>query len=158
MNMEGFKQKNEDQNPLESRDVEVSDKLSSLGIKFESSINNEGKLVYTFPNVKKLGHSAFLLDTDNKKIIYQALHFGEDKFEEPGSKKEVKPDELIQYLSEKFPEADNIIFSCCNPDRARTFFTVTDDKIIFIGTGSGNYSTWYNDKENELFSIRNTKS
>ena len=70
---------------------------------------------------KQLGNAAFFLDADNKTVIYQALHFGGKKFEEPRSKKEINPDELMKYLSEKFPETDNIIFSCCEPDKARTF-------------------------------------
>ena len=156
-NMEGLKQKIENEKTLESRDQEISDKLNSLGIKFEGSINSDGKLVYTFPNARKLDHSAFKLDTDGRNIVYQAVHFGEGKFEEPGSEKEVTPNELIQYLSEKFPEADAIIFSCCDPDGARALLSSTDDKFIFIGTGSGTYSTWYNDKENKLSSVRNSE-
>lgn len=147
----------ERENYLESKDKEIADRLASLGINFDYSINKEGKLVYNFYNVKGLDHSAFLLDADNKKIIYQALHFGEDKFEEPGNKKEVTPEELMQYLLEKFPGVDNIIFSCCNPERAKIFFDNIDDKIIFLGTGSGTYSTWYNSKENKFSSVRNIK-
>ncbi|MEK7635245.1 MAG: hypothetical protein AAB446_02340 [Patescibacteria group bacterium] len=157
--MEGLENiKNEEKTLLESKDQEVADRLGSLGIKFDYSINNDGKLIYNFYNVKQLGNAAFSLETDNKTTIYQALHFGGENFEEPGSKKEITPDELIQYLSEKFPEASNIIFSCCYPDKARTLLNKMGDKIIFIGTGSDTYSTWYNSKENKLSSVRNTKS
>jgi hypothetical protein len=143
-------------NPSELGNIETNNKLNSLGIKYECSINGDGKLVYTFYDVEKLDHSAFLISSDNKKVIYQALHFGEDKFEEPGSKKEVDIDELVQYLSEKFPDADNIIFSCCNPDKAKTLLGEgLNDKITFIGTGSGTYSTWYNDRDKKLSSVRN---
>lgn len=146
-------------NFLELRDQEINDRLGSLGIKYERSINGDGKLVYTFYNVEKLDHSAFLLNSDNKRIIYQALHFGGDKFEEPGNKKEVDIDELVKYLLNKFPDADNIIFSCCNPDKARSLLNKNmNDKITFIGTGSGTYSTWYNDKDKKLSSVRNTES
>jgi hypothetical protein len=148
---------NEKINILESRDQEIADKLSYLGINFDYSINNDGKLVYNFYNAKKLSHAAFLLDADNKKIIYQALHFGENIFEEPGNKEEVSSDKLVQYLSEKFPNTDNIIFSCCNPDGARISFANADDKIIFIGTGTGTYSTHYNEKDKVLSSVKNTK-
>jgi hypothetical protein len=157
--MEGLENiRNKEENSLDSRDQEVANKLIYLGIKFDYSINNDGKLVYNFYNAKQLGNAAFSLDADNKTIIYQALHFGGEKFEEPGNKKEINPDELMKYLSEKFPEADNIIFSCCEPDKARTFFADMGDKIIFIGTGSSTYSTWYNSKENKLSSVKNTEN
>lgn len=155
--MEDIRQEIKKEKTLEQIDQEIANKLSSLGIKFERSINSGGELVYTFSNVRKLDHNAFLLDTNSKKIIYQSLHFDGEKFEEPKSKKEVAPRELIQYLSEKFSEADNFIFSCCFPDKARAFLADMDDKIIFIGTGFGPYSTWYNDKENKLSSVKNTK-
>ena len=148
--------KTEQKETLESRDLEIMGKLNSLGVMFDYSINNEGNLVYNFYDAKRLEHAAFLLHTDNKIIVYQALHFGEDKFKEPESKKEVTPDELVQYLSEKFPDANKIIFSCCNPDRAKTFFAETNGKIIFIGTGNGTYSTWYNENEKMLTSVKNS--
>lgn len=159
INMENLRPEIKGGKDLESRDQEVANRLSSLGIKFESSVNSDGELVYTFHNVKEIdNNSAFLLDAGSKKIIYQSLHFGHEKFSEPGSNKEVSPQELLQYLSEKFPEADNFIFSCCSPDKARALLTDVDDKLIFIGTGIGNYSTWHYDKENKLSSVKNIKN
>ena len=62
----------------------------------------------------------------------------------------------MQYISKKFPDADNIILSCCKPDKAQTLLADIDDKIIFIGTGPNTYSTWYNSNENKLSSIKNS--
>lgn len=158
--MEGFLNtlKSERKKPLESRDQEIVDKLTSFGLRFDCSINTDGNLIYTFYDAKRLGDAAFLLSADNKEIIYQGLHFGEDSFEEPGSKRKITPDELIQYLLIKFPNAEQVICSCCNPDTARAFFTDDNTGIIFIGAGSGTYSTWYDEDSHTLLSVKNTRS
>ena len=156
MEPKDFVSKNEAVNSIELRDQEVIDKLKSLGINFEYFINSDGKFVYTFNNVVEADRAAYWLDASGAKIIYQALHFGKDKFVEPGSKEEVTPDNLLKYLSEKFPEAEKIIFSCCNPDNAKKTFGYRSDKIIFIGNGTGTYSTWYNKEEGKISSVRNT--
>jgi hypothetical protein len=135
----------------------VVDRLSSLGINFDFVLEHDGRLIYNFYNVEKIGRADFLLSAKDKEIIYQAAHFGEGKFEEPGSGIEAAPDELSLYLSKKFPKANNIILSCCNPDQAKIVFGNANNKVIFIGVGSNNYSTFYYDKEKKLSSVRNIK-
>lgn len=154
---ENFKNIKIEEKSLDTRDQEVVNKLNSLEIKFNNFVNSDNKLIYTFSDVKRLDHNAFLLDANNKKIIYLSLHFDfkEGKFEELRSGREITPDKLTKYLSEKFPEADNIILSCCAPERARDLLREMSDKIIFIGTGVGTYSTWYYDKESKLSSVKN---
>lgn len=142
---------------IEPSDAEVIEKLKALGLNFEYFINDDDKFVYIFNNVQSADQSAFWLDAGDKKIIYQALHFGEDRFCDPANEKEITPKKLQDYLSEKFPGAEKIIFSCCNPDTAKQLFEIRDDKIIFAGTGTGTYSTWYSSSENSISSVKNTK-
>ncbi len=156
MELENFTHKIEELNSIELRDQDVIDRLKSLGINFEYSINSDGKFVYTFNNVVEAGHASYWLDAGGAKIIYKALHFGKDKFEDPGSKEEIRPNDLLKYLSEKYPEAEKIIFSSCNPDSAKKSFGNMSDKIVFIGNGTGTYSTWYSEREKKVSSVRNT--
>lgn len=144
-----------EQKQLNANDQEVVDKLRSLGINFDYSLEDNNRLTYNFYNTEKLGDSCFLIETEGKRVIYQALHFSGDKFQEPHGERSVLPIELVQYLSNKFPDADNVIVSCCNPDKVRAILKDVDGKIIFIGNGFETYSTWYFKMEKRLSSVRN---
>lgn len=135
--------------PKEISEREIVEKINSLGINYEH-LERKGKSIYTFFNVKPEGHNAFLLDTnEGKKVIFQTIHFDKDEFKNPSEiTGKVSPEEMFQYVSKKFNDADEIIYNCCYPDDAKEVVKGMKNKPIIIGSGSSEYRTVYNSNKN----------
>ena len=124
--------------------------LESLGVNFTYEIK-DNKLIFNFLNAVRIAHSAFLLDAGDKKILYKSLHFDNNEFSDTEDKRKIDSDKIPDYFKEKFPDVDEFILSCCNPDGARKILEGLGVIIFIIGSGSGTYSTWY-DKEKKIVS------
>jgi len=65
-----------------------------------------------------------------------------------GDKDETTPEEFLESMNQRFPGADEIIYSCCYPDEARVAFQGSEDKPLIIGSGSVEYKTVHNSRKN----------
>jgi hypothetical protein len=140
-----FNKKNEF---LENTEQATIEKLDSLEINYKHSLDKNGKVIYRFFNVTEENLGVFILDAKDKKVVFHTFHFGEDRFKHPEDKNsDISPDNLIKYVSEKFPDIDNLIVSCCYPDDAKNLFQDTETKPIILGFGLSEYKTIYNDKK-----------
>jgi hypothetical protein len=151
MAMEGYDfsqiKKNEKTNPIETSNQVIIEKLDSLGVNYKSSINGNSESEYTFFNVLEEGSGVFSLDAQGKRVIFQTLHFDENNFKHPDNKKNtISPKDLLTYTAEKFPDADEIIYSCCNPEEARKKI----NSHLIIGSGFSEYRTVYNSRNHSV--------
>ena len=147
MGFEFFQKKEETDETIELDEKLVLEKLNSLGIKYKYK-NIDGKLTYTFLNVQDAGGGAFLLDAGGKKIIFQTFHLDDGKFKDPVNKNETSFGDLSRSVSEKFLDADSIIYSCCYPKDARETLKTSGDEAIIVGSGSVEYKTIHNSVRN----------
>lgn len=134
--------------PLEGPENPIVGKLSELGVNFNVTRNWDGRLIYKFLDVVEVGPGAFWLDSGDKKILFLASHFDGGKFKNLEDGREILPEEFLESISKKFPEADEIIYSCCFPDDARAAFQDLDVKPVIIGAGRVKYKTVHNSRKN----------
>lgn len=137
-----------EENFVESVEQSVTERLDSLGVNYECTKDDNGKLIYRFFNVNGLEGGAFSLDAQGKSVVFQSFHFDDGKFKNPIDKSEITPNELLEMIKEKFPDADEFVYSCCNPDGARSLFH--DDSRIILGSGSSEYKTVHNSFSNVI--------
>ena len=133
---------------LEGPEEPIVEKLLELGVNFNVTRNWDGRFIYKFLDVVEVGPGAFWLDSGDKKILFLASHFDGGKFRNLEDGREVLPEELLESISKKFSEADEIICSCCSPDDARAAFQDLDVKPIIIGSGRIKYKTVHNSRKN----------
>jgi len=152
MTIETFFKKDKSQdlnNKVENSENSILQKLNSFGLNYEYKKDKDGKLIYQFNNVKEADGGAFWLDSKDMKILFQTFHFDEGKFKNPTDKSEITSDELFKYISEKFPDANEIVYSCCHPDDAKIALENTpNNKLLIIGSGSSEYKTIHNSNKN----------
>lgn len=132
---------------LEGPEEPIVEKLLELGVNFNVAKNWDGRLIYKFFDVAEVGPGAFLLDSVNKKILFLDIHFSGRSFKRVGDSREISPEEFSESMSQKFPGADTIVYSCCYPDEAKTLFSDSSQKPLFIGSGSVEYKTVYNSRK-----------
>jgi len=146
MVFEEFTQKQEAVNGQERLTIE---KLNSLDVAGEYLPGPEGRLTYKFLNVQKTdSSSSFVLETTGPKVVFCCFHFDDGKFKHPETKQEISIEELLAYFSEKFSDFDRLVCSCCNPDGAREIFNQISNPPIILGSGSSEYKTVHNSREN----------
>lgn len=144
---------NDTETKVKNESVEdlILHKLDTLAIEYRISKQETG-LKYTFLNVKRIDDNAFVLDTQNdKKIVLHTLHFNEGELKHPDDYRAITAKELLEFLVEKFPDADNFVVSSCYVDDARQKLRdINNDKIILLGSGLSEYKVMYYKKKNQI--------
>lgn len=124
-------------------------RLDALGVRYRREGDSAEGAKYVFPNVRGAGGGAFWLDTNGgAKVILQSFHFDKEMNSGLSDENSATLRGPTESFPERFPDANETVYSCCSPDDARTAFQTTHLTPLIIGSGSSEYRTVHNSRKN----------